>query len=60
MDATNLFDMAANMNRMQAAGYAAVREQERAKTIEEIATLLEGWDVPYAAIEAVRALKRPE
>ena len=30
------------------------------KALEEAATLLEGWDCPYAAIAAVRALKTPE
>ena len=33
--------------------YASVRNN----ALEEAATLLEGWDCPYAAIAAVRALK---
>ena len=33
--------------------YASVRN----RAIDECATLLEGWDCPYAAIAAVRALK---
>ena len=35
--------------------YANVRN----RALDEAAALLEGWDCPYAAIAAVRALKTP-
>ena len=39
---------------------AEVMANVRNKAIDDCADLLEGWNVPYAAIEAVRALKTPE
>ena len=44
------------MDNTPAEVYANVRN----KALEEAAALLEGWDCPYAAIAAVRALKSKE